>query len=461
MSRRLSFIPVLIVVLIGFSFPFNVRAEDSDSTKPNLNCSRGYSGYIRTLLAKSLRRAEDGIRSYAQDVKATGGRRILIKSREVRGISSGTEDSSRLRDFFKHPQEWLFNPIATALNRPTQVTIPVSMAGYYLLFDYPVSKATEVLEAKNNAHIQMIIKEGRELKDNTPGGDYIFGLAKEPSGGLDPLSGPGAKAAKATSSAVTEEEAARAIISQNRFFDQWVSNPKLLLPRIKDLVELKQLTTTEALELNEIAREVFLNFYKDRKITTGVSDELSNELKAKISESKFIPLNHADDQESEREIFGTIYWPSIKIHGHSDLDLAMKILAAQKESPSSPMRIIYDLVDGGLRWGDAYQMTIKIMKDPESIIRKKQNEVHDFIPADHQATLLRPDLPIANETLVFSTGGKSISFNSELDRWKVLLSDPRFADIAKFWKEFKINDLEAMNAFHQRVLSINRLAKDL
>lgn len=399
------------------------RARDGLLQKVSKMSAQQLKGFI----AKLPKRINEWRKRYVSEVKDSPFySRLLIKSR----------DQNQSRNPLHNPSGYLFNPIATAFNRPREVTLPVSTLGYSLLVD------RQVENLKNNMH-EKLIKQAIEQQEEIPGGEFAIALAE--AGAVDPLT------------------AARATLKHQQDFVQWYKSTDKSLPRVADLKKTGVIQDEEVQRLDHLAREVF---EQTRKKARGDVKEFVATLPDNMREALDKDEHFRGKTNMEREFLSSVYWPAIKIGSRSDIELSQALLASIESSkPKSAGQIdsilynIYSSLDRGeISLTTAYALADRALTEPEKV-ESKMSKATSILPPQKMHLANRPDIPQYSEPITLKTvsGRKHVELNSELDRWHLLQQDPRFAEIHNAWQSARISDVAALKHLSDSMEGINDL----
>lgn len=378
------------------------------------------------LAKKGVRHVEKTLKEYIAELKADPWRRPFIKAR----------NPAQTRNFFKDPNGWVFNPLATAKNASRQVTIPVSMVGYSLLFEIPIKHfenklKTETLQRTEEAVIVS--------KDDIAGGNYTWDLAQA---GVLSLS-----------------EMAKILKDHDETFESWLSGKQTTLPRMTELGKALKLNPSELSQLNRLAKENYfakLNEYKTSN-ATGTSEErakfneaIVESLKSKIATQKMF----SRFGDMQRELLATAYFPVVPISKHNDVDLTERLL----KKDDAKMKKIFDLMPQGATLGEALKMVDFELENPNEMM-KKYDKTRTELPEQYWHVGERPDLPAFTRKLAvkLAPGGSEIELSDETDRWKLLLNDPRFSQGLQEFESGRVNEVEVLQFVDRATQGFNEL----
>ncbi|MCM2322439.1 MAG: hypothetical protein NDJ90_04170 [Oligoflexia bacterium] len=353
------------------------------------------------------------------------GRRVLATAREAgRALSEATRtyvsevrrspkrlvfaprDNQTPRKLIDLLIEVPFNPYATLLNRPTKLSLPASMALWSLLVDVALPGASEAVEDR-------ILLHTLSVKGELPGGDYLWSLVQ--SGALTPMEG--AEAIETHRSKLREWEAAEA--------------GSLLLPRAEAFRHEAGIPEAPLRRLDAHARKVHEQGLKGKEAFLTLRQAIEDD-----------PAFGAFP-EPVREMLATYPWPLARIEGLSDVALGLRIMRAKGDTP---LARIHELLNSGLPLGSAYRMASEAGR--EKTFEKKIDSARNVLPPARLSSADRPDIPEYSGKFEFDRfgDGKRLRLSSELDRWRLILSDPRLAEVRSAWTKGELGDLEALRA---------------
>lgn len=144
--------------------------------------------------------------------------------------------------------------------------------------------------------------------------------------------------------------------------------------------------------------------------------------------------------------------PRVNYLGKSDVDWLAILFDPAQDAQWTPqqrtgleaIRQIYDYDGSRVSFVVLTELTAKTLKNGGTIEAKLEKAKKLGLPVD-KPTFSRADLPIAPET--FKDGNKWYTFNDELDRWNLMLKDPRFKTEAEAWRQGQLADVAALTEF--------------
>jgi hypothetical protein len=355
--------------------------------------------------------AVDGTKKYFQEVKDSPYySRLIWKER----------DQTASRNIFSNPSGWIFNPIATARNSSRELTMPASSLAMMAVFDKPTDYLKNKAEAKN-------WENAEKVSENLPGGSFALEYAK--------LGYADAK------------DMSKAVLTQERILGEWAKDTtEKNLPRVSEMIENKILTKDEATKFNELCRQAFAEATSSTDAKVSKGEVLEKTLWDKITTN----ATFKDKPQQNLEIMMTAFWPVVKIEKHSDIELTRAISQEKNESVSKTQErsltsIRSLLSTEAIDLPTAHFLAAKTLDAPEEIA-KKEARSKSILPVEKMAIAHRPDLPISYERLKFKTAGTEKVLKNEMDRWSLMISDPRFAGLEEQWKQGKITDAQALQS---------------
>jgi hypothetical protein len=351
----------------------------------------------------------DGTKKYLREVKESPYySRVIWKE----------HDQTVSRNPFKNPSGWAFNPIATLRNSSKEFTLPASTLTMVAAFDMP----SEYLKSKVN---DQNWEKANKVATTLPGGGFALEYAKQGIIGVADIS--------------------KAILAQDRELEVWAKTTSSKnLPRVSDMIKNKILTEAEAKEFNELCRQAFAEATSSTDPNISKTAVLEQKLWDKITNTP----TFKNKPQQDLEVMMTAFWPQVKIDKHTDIELTRMLTQKDNANISavqgkSLANIRSMVASDGIDLPTAHFLTAKTLDVPNEII-KKAALAKTILPVEKIATANRPDLPIAYEELKFKTAGTKKSLKNEMDRWSVLISDPRFASLEEQWKQGKITDVQAL-----------------
>lgn len=144
--------------------------------------------------------------------------------------------------------------------------------------------------------------------------------------------------------------------------------------------------------------------------------------------------------------------PKVNYLGKSDVEWLAYLLDPAQDKQWLPrqqrgldsIRQMFDYDRTRVSYVTLVELTANTLKYPKELEVKFAKARQLGLPAE-AATFWRADLPIAPE--VFHDGENKIVFKDEVDRWNMILHDPRFAKEAKDWRDGRLTDIGCLIAF--------------
>ena len=142
--------------------------------------------------------------------------------------------------------------------------------------------------------------------------------------------------------------------------------------------------------------------------------------------------------------------------------LDQEAAAAPDREASLRLKNIGRLMDGGLTLATAYGMIQRARENP-SDIKDKLSRGRAIFPPGRLNSANRPDVPVFGQSLrvVVPGPGGTRELKDELDRWGLLLEDPRLEDLAQDWRGFVLSDFQVLALLEDRLAGTSRLLTEL
>jgi hypothetical protein len=376
-------------------------------------------------IANTTANAGKGIKQYFQQVAASRGKRLFVKPRQ----------QTPNRNVFKNLNGYLFNPHATLTNSTWQVTTPVSMVGYALIFEHPLAWAKKKAETGSLA----MAKEDKEM---LCGGEYVWDLY---------LNGM-----------VDEKKIPGLFKRHDENLDRWLNNGRPEdLPRLMRLKEVFGLSDSEALLFSDVARKTYFEALDEFKKAGGkatkeemsffneaILQKLMEKLNTSTEFSRFTPY--------QLELLSTLYQPIVPLKDTKRDDVELTKTLMELDRPE--MQRIFSLLEKGITIGDAMMMTSQVLDQKEALEEKKAKAQKELSP-ELQRVADRPDIPSAHKEAQFKKfpGGPEATVTDEVDRWKLLSTDVRMKEVYDLYKEGAVDEVKAMNYVNRAIESYNGL----
>jgi hypothetical protein len=88
--------------------------------------------------------------------------------------------------------------------------------------------------------------------------------------------------------------------------------------------------------------------------------------------------------------------------------------------------------------------------DHPELYQSKAKKAQEVLPADRQASAARADFPsFSGEATYSGAHGEKLAVHDELDRWRVMLADPRAAQMVQAWKDHKLTDYQTLEKYEE------------
>lgn len=360
-------------------------------------------------------------KKYWREVKDSWGGRLVIRPRE---LSKGGEGVLNTINNF------MMNPIATTFNRPRQLTIPASMAGYFAIVETPLTLLEKHEENSLIAHAE------KKLETFPPPGHEL--LADLEKAGL-----------------LSKLEKSKLILAAWPGLEKWNKDPAKRTERLAEFVKLGDITEAQATAVDKVMRNLFRTHFDDRSKEGWA--KLGNEFSKALREMPELQNLKAED----RTLLTTAFFPLVKLQTKdagfvaetlgekdtSDLELMRTLNRSSAEDPNPALALTVALLDKNqISYSDALALALGA-KSPDSLAKKAEKA--RSILGNRGATIgQRADIPSLSAPITFS--GRDLE--DELDRWKLLQEDPRLARIKDAWSKGEIDEVFALREIDGHIM---------
>lgn len=160
------------------------------------------------------------------------------------------------------------------------------------------------------------------------------------------------------------------------------------------------------------------------------------------------------EEVGESRNFTLLLWlvPRVDYLGKSDIEWLYYLVSNKKDSELSyqqkfgleSLRLMFQIDKDKISLPTFAKMTALTMKKPKDI-RAKMAKTQSLGLPFAENTFYRADLPFGDRKI--KQGTHEIELKDEVDRWKIILTDPRFQKIADAWRRHEIPDFDALSAF--------------
>lgn len=341
-------------------------------------------------------------------------------------------------------------------------------AGWYLVMDPLIDGPTEVISYVSSRALNRPFKQRLSLPVTMPLGlvtwSLIFGhldaaTLQQSVQGLEKSLQEDTFGAAYTSEwilsgSMSAQEGATFLDANKRAF---LNSLRPLHDRITEFVSLNLWSPAQA----EIARQTL-----NRLVIAHPASEIIKESvlrQAILSDVSFAAMAKGllPPQQFTIELLSD---PTVNWQGHSDaywltqfFDPAREaLLSAEQKKGMASLRRLQQFHAQAFSLATLAKMTAETLGDEEAIATKREQAQALGLAAE-QDFIYRADLPLfSTETEVFELKGQR-QLRSELDRWSILLKDPRFADVAEIWSRGEISDLSALVQTEVRLRALSQI----